>query len=64
MGTCRSVADTLERRLQEIAYQSSGVISLHGSEFAGWMHFMYPSECAYARGSGRARHITMDEWEA
>merc|ERR1719162_1957286 len=64
MNTCRSVADTLERRLQEIAHQNNGVISLHGSEFAEWMHFVYPSECTYARMSGRARHITMDEWQA
>ena len=64
MNTCRSVADILERRLHGIDDRNNGVISLHGPEFAEWMHFVYPSECTYIRSFGRAHDITPDEWQA
>ena len=63
MDTCRSVADTLERRLQGIDDRDNGVISLHGPELAEWMHFVYPSECTYARSFGRAHDITPDVFD-
>ena len=48
----RTLPAQLLRRLDEIAADNGGVVSLHGRLFAQWMHHAYPRECPFPHVSG------------
>jgi len=48
----RTLPAQLLRRLDEIAEDNGGVVSLHGRLFAQWMHHAYPRECPFPHVSG------------
>jgi len=58
----RTLPDQLLRRLDEIAADNGGVVSLHGRLFAQWMHHAYPRECPFPHVSGTTMHWTVEAY--
>jgi len=51
----------LHQRLEEVAAQNAGEVSLHGRLFAQWLHYAFPHECPYPHMSGVVRPQTQGE---
>jgi hypothetical protein len=58
----RTLPTSLLNRLDEIAADNGGVVSLHGRLFALWMHHAYPRECPYPHLSGTTAPMKVDAY--
>eukprot|EP00927_Polykrikos_kofoidii_P008202 TRINITY_DN133_c0_g2_i7.p1 TRINITY_DN133_c0_g2~~TRINITY_DN133_c0_g2_i7.p1 ORF type:complete len:578 (-),score=71.32 TRINITY_DN133_c0_g2_i7:118-1851(-) len=56
------LSEAILRRIHDIADHHNGVVPLHGSLFAEWMHFAYPRECTYPQMFGPAHSETVGQW--
>lgn len=64
VGANRTVAPSLQRRLQEISEHHGGKVPIHGRLFAQWLHHLYPHECPYPHMSGTTNPLRGDQFEA
>jgi len=74
-GLITKLADSLEtspagnasarlRHLEDIAANNSGVVPLHGRDFAEWMHQAFPMKCPAPNDMPTTNPKTPDEWMA
>jgi len=58
----RTLPQSLQSRLEDIAALHGGEVNLHGRLFAQWMHHAYPSECPYPHEAGTSDPISPEAW--
>jgi len=56
------ITESLLQELPGLADRTTGMVALHGREFAGWMHRAFPLECPAPHSQKVTNPMTPDEW--